>query len=244
LTNSIFPFIQPVTAIVEHTENKANGRRGSWGQTLREGMMMVSGIFSAELRIVSADNATTLDLVTIQGLWTAEQYLRITENSPWLLEFTDGNLEVLPKPTEKHQAILGFLYVALLTFLQPRGGKVFFAPLRLRLREGNFREPDLLLMVDSQDPRAQNAYWVGADLVVEIVRPDDPERATVVKRADYATARIPEYWIVNPAEQTVTVLWLDGDQYAEHGVYRRGEAVRSVLLEDFSVAVSDILDAH
>jgi Uma2 family endonuclease len=205
---------------------------------------MVAGIHSAELRIVSADDATTVDLNMIQGLWTTEQYLRITENSRWLLEFTDGKLEVLPMPTEKHQAILGFLYVTLLTFLQPRGGKVFFAPLRLRLSEGIFREPDLLLMLDAQDPRAQNAYWLGADLVLEIVSPDDPERDTVVKRADYANAHIPEYWIVNPADQTVTVLRLDGKQYVEHGVFRRGEAVTSVLLENFSVAVSDILDAH
>ncbi len=209
-----------------------------------EGTLMVGGIHSAELRIVSADDATTVDLDMIQGLWTTEQYLRITNNTRWLLEFTDGKLEVLPMPTEKHQAILGFLFVALLTFLQPRGGKVFFAPLRLRLSEGKFREPDLLLMLDAQDPRAHNAYWLGADLVVEIVSPADPERDTVVKRGDYADAQIPEYWIVNPADQTVTVLRLDGEQYTEHGVFRRGEAVKSVLLENFSMAVSDILDAH
>jgi len=205
---------------------------------------MVSSIHSAELRIVSVNDATTVDLDTIQGLWTTEQYLRITDNSRWLLEFTDGRLEVLPLPTEKHQAILGFLYVVLLTFLQPRGGKVFFAPLRLKLREGRFREPDLLLMRDAGDPRAQNAYWLGADLVVEIVSPDDPERDIVVKRADYANAHIPEYWIVNPVDETVTVLRLAGDQYAEHGVFRRGEIMTSVLLEGFSLAVSHVLDAH
>ena len=92
---------------------------------------------SAELRIVFADDVTSLDLDAIQGLWTTEQYLRITNYSRWLLEFSDGNLEVLPMPTEKHQAILGFLYVALLTFVQPRGGKVFFAPLRLNSVKGD-----------------------------------------------------------------------------------------------------------
>jgi Uma2 family endonuclease len=205
---------------------------------------MVADVHSSELRIVSANDATILDLDTIQGLWTTEQYLRITDNNASLIEFTDGKLEILPMPTEKHQAILGFLYVALLTFLQPRGGKGFFAPLRLRLREGQFREPDLLLLRDAKDHRGQNAYWLGADLVVEIVSQDDPERDIVVKRADYANARIPEYWIVNPADQTVTVLELDGDEYAEHGMFQRGETATSVLLEGFSVAVNDILDAH
>jgi hypothetical protein len=32
---------------------------------------------------------------------------------------------------------------------------------------------------DANDPRRQNQYWLGADLVVEIVSPDDPERDTV-----------------------------------------------------------------
>src|SRR5205823_4181078 len=149
-----------------------------------------------------------------------------------------------PMPTEHHQAIVGFLYVALLTFLQPRGGKVFFAPLRMQVREGKFREPDLLVMLDAQDPRRQNAYWLGADLVIEIVSPDNPERDIVVKRSDYAEAHIPEYWIVNPEDQTITVLLLDGDRYAEYGVFRRGEIATSALLEGFSVIVNDILDAR
>ncbi|MDQ6695311.1 MAG: Uma2 family endonuclease [Chloroflexota bacterium] len=205
---------------------------------------MAIDVHSPELRIVSADDATILDLDPIQGLWTGEQYLRITDSSRWLLEFTDGKLEVLPMPTEQHQAMLGFLYVALLSFLQPRGGKVFFAPLRLQLREGKFREPDLLIMRDAQDPRRQNAYWLGADLVIEIVSPDNPERDTIVKRGDYADAHIPEYWIVNPEDQTITVLRLDGDLYAEYGVFGRGETVRSLLLESFSVTVNDVLDAQ
>jgi Uma2 family endonuclease len=56
------------------------------------------------------------------------------------------------------------------------------------------------LLLDVNDPRNQNAFWLGADLVVEIVSPDDVERDIVIKRADYAEAGIPEYWIVNPLD--------------------------------------------
>src|SRR5437667_8326087 len=147
---------------------------GGRDRSLRRGMIMAVDVHSSELRIVSANDMTVLDLDALQGLWTSEQYLRITDNNNWLLEFTDGKLEVLPMPTEEHQAIVGFLYVILLTFLQRRGGKVFFAPLRMQVREGKFREPDLLLVLDAQDPRRQNAYWLGADLVIEIVSPDNP----------------------------------------------------------------------
>src|SRR5690242_17255075 len=121
---------------------------------------------------------------------------------------------------------------------------VLFAPLRLQIRADRFREPDILLMRDADDPRRQNRYWLGADLVVEIVSPDNPERDTREKRSDYADAGVSEYWIVYPEEETVTVLRLDGDQYVEQGVFRRGEAATSALLPSFSLAVNDVLDAR
>jgi Uma2 family endonuclease len=113
----------------------------------------------------------------------------------------------------------------------------------MQVRPGKFREPDILLLLDTNDPRNQDAYWLGADLVVEIVSPDDPERDTVVKRADYAEARIPEYWIVNPIDETISVLSLSNEAYVEHGIFRRGESTNSLLLAGFSVSVDDVFDA-
>jgi Uma2 family endonuclease len=66
----------------------------------------------------------------------------------------------------------------------------------------------------------------------------------VTKRADYAAAGIPEYWIVNPEEETVTVLTLAGDSYADHGSFGRGTQATSVLLPGFVVDVHAILDAE
>src|SRR5690242_15790277 len=147
---------------------------------------MAVEVHPSKLRIVGADDDTILDLDPLQGLWTVEQYLRLTTHSRRLLEFTDGALEVLPMPTDQHQVISQFLLFALAAFLGHHGGKVLYAPLRLQVRTGKFREPDLLVVRDARDPRRQNTYWLGADLVVEIVSPDDPERDTVVKRKDYA----------------------------------------------------------
>ena len=39
--------------------------------------------------------------------------------------------------------------------------------------------------------RNQDRFWLGADVVVGVVSPDDPGRDLVVKRADYAEAAIP-----------------------------------------------------
>ena len=137
-------------------------------------------------------------------MWSEEQYLVLTDSTNRLIEFTDGYLEPLPMPTDRHQAILEFLFLALRTFIRPRGGVVRFAALRLRIGPRKFREPDVLLLLDKSDPRRQNRFWTGADLALEVVSEDKPERDLVEKRGDYAEGRVPEYWIVNPQTETIT----------------------------------------
>jgi Uma2 family endonuclease len=195
------------------------------------------------LRIVTSDDCTVADLSALQRFWTEAQYLTLTNHSNRLIEFADGCIEILPMPTQRHQAISRFLFLALVAAIGDRGGDVFYAPLRLRIRDGKFREPDIMLVARAGDPRCRDDYWTGADLVVEVVSPDDPYRDLVEKRIDYAQAGIPEYWIVNPIDETVTVLVLEGDAYAEHGAFRRGQRARSVRLEGFSVSVAEMFDA-
>lgn len=205
---------------------------------------MAIAVHIPTLRLVTSDGEIIADSSTLQGLWTVEQYLRFTDQTNRLIEFTDKSLEVLPMPTKRHQAISKFLLFILSAFLDPRGGTVFYSPLRLRIREGKFREPDLMAARDANDTRLQNAYWLGADLVVEVVSEDDPQRDIVTKRADYAEGGIPEYWIVNPLDETITVLRLEGAQYTEHGVFRRGDKATSALMEDLEVGVDEVFDAH
>src|SRR6478672_6348939 len=69
-----------------------------------EAITMAVDMRSRALRVVGSDNDTVLDLWPIQGLWTEEQYLAMTDHSRRLLEFDDGYIEVLPMPTDKHQA--------------------------------------------------------------------------------------------------------------------------------------------
>ena len=205
---------------------------------------MITTTCPPELQLTWNDGTTLANLALLQGTWTEEQYLKLTDHTRRLLEFSDGELEVLPMPTDKHQAILALLYELFVTYIRPAGGKVLFASLRLQIRPGKYREPDLLLLLDAHDPRRQNRYWLGADLVVEVVSPDNPERDTVEKRDDYAEGRISEYWIVNPDAATITVLTLDGDAYREHGVFGRGTTATSPLLAGFAVDVDAVLDAE
>ena len=187
-------------------------------------------------------DALLRDILPRQGAWTDEGYLWLTDYSRRLIEFTDGYIEELPIPTSTHQTILAFLYDLFHDYLKPRGGIALISALRMRIREGKFREPDILLLRRRSDPRYQDRYWLGADLVAEVVSPDDPDRDLVEKRADYAEGGIPEYWIVDPRDETITVLTLEGDSYVEHGVFRRGETATSALLEEFATSVAAVFD--
>ena len=189
-------------------------------------------------------NAVLGDAMPSQGCWSDEHYLWLSDRTRRLIELTDGRVEVLPMPTERHQIILLFLYRLFYAHLRrpPRDGVVVTSGLRMRVREGKFREPDLLLLRDRSDPRRRDRFWLGADLVVEIVSPDDPARDLVVKRADYAEASIPEYWIVDPAKETVAVLTLAGNVYVEHGVFARGDTATSPLLDGVAVDVASLFD--
>jgi Uma2 family endonuclease len=185
-----------------------------------------------------------LELLPDQGAWSDEQYLWLTDHTNRLVEFSDGFVEVLPMPTDRHQSLLKYLFLAFHGFLAPLGGNVQFAALRLRLRAGKFREPDLLLVLDAKDPRRQNRFWIGADLVLEVVSEDHPERDLVQKRHEYAEAQIPEYWIVNPLTETVLVYPLKGKKYPKAKTWGRGTSAVSFLLPDFSVSVDEVFDAE
>ena len=178
-------------------------------------------------------------LFPAQGHWSEEEYLALDTNH--LTEFSNGRLEVLPLPTFSHQRLVALLYRLLSGFVEERGlGVVMFAPLRIQLGQGKFREPDLVFMAVEHADRLGEQFWQGADLVMEIVSPDDPARDKVTKRREYAQSGFPEYWIVDPTEASITVLTLPGQEYALHGEFAAGEAASSVLLEGFKVDVSDV----
>jgi Uma2 family endonuclease len=68
----------------------------------------------------------------------------------------------------------------------------------------------------------------------------DRERDLIEKRSDYAQAAIPEYWIVDPETETITVLTLPAGQteYAVHGEFKPGQQATSKLLDGFTVDVA------
>lgn len=177
-------------------------------------------------------------LFPAQGSWSEEEYLALPDNR--LTEYSHGRLEVLPMPSFTHQLLVMLLYRLLHAHVASlRLGFAVIAPMRVQLWKGKYREPDVAFMLRANRARIHEQLWDGADLVMEVVSPDDPLRDVETKRREYAHAGIPEYWLVNPATATITVFTLpeNTDRYDVHGVFTRGETATSLLLPGFAVDV-------
>ncbi len=182
-------------------------------------------------------------LYPCQGTWSEEEYLALNTNH--LIEYVDGCLEFPAMPDLFHQRIVRFLFLLLDAFVVAQAlGEVHFAPLRIRVARGKIRQPDIVFLRPGRI-RDLHAPVKGADLAMEVVSggPEDRKRDLQTKRAEYARAGIQEYWIVDPQEQRITVLILNGKSYREHGSFAAGSRATSVLLPGFAVSVADVFAA-
>jgi Uma2 family endonuclease len=180
-----------------------------------------------------------------QGEWTEESYFALPDTR--FIELKDGCLEFLPMPSWKHQYLARFLFRRLDAFVESRRlGEVMFTGLNVRLERDHVRVPDVVFVAAARlgDPRQVQEL---ADLMIEVVSPShkDRHRDLVEKRLDYAAAGIPEYWIVDPETETITVLMLPAgaSEYAVHGEFRPGDTASSKLLDGFTVDVAACFSA-
>ncbi len=181
-----------------------------------------------------------------QGHWSEQDYLDLTERSNRLVELTDGQLEVLEMPSMEHQLLMLYLVECLRTYLRDHPvGVALVAPYPTRIRADKYREPDVAFKFTRNLPPPNQEYFEGADLVMEIVSKDtkSQKRDYITKVGDYAEARIPEYWIVDPKARKFTVYTLQGVSYVEHSVAAKGGIVTSRILDGFEVAVDEAFAA-
>ncbi len=177
-----------------------------------------------------------LQLFPSQGEWQDGDYFSLPGNR--LVELVDGFVEVLPMPSLQHQLLARLIFLALHEASESRkAGIVMTAPTRVQIGERHYREPDVLFIAGQNLHRRQAQYWETADLVVEIVSPDDPDRDLVDKRRDYALAGIPEYWIIDPRDQSVHVLSLRDGEYHDAGPLPIAE---STVLPDLRINVAEL----
>jgi len=136
-------------------------------------------------------------------------------------EIVEGEMLVTPSPVVRHQDLVGRLFNAVANHAQEHGGgRVFVAPLDVRLSEHDVVEPDVIFVAADRLEIILEKYLLGAPtLLVEVV--SDPRTDRVRKRAIYARAGVRVYWIVDPDADRVEVHRLAGDSYGKPRILSR-----------------------
>lgn len=148
-------------------------------------------------------------------------------------ELIGGAIVMTPTPGPTHQLVSARLQ-RLLEAALPDGHVVFDAPIDLDLPGEQRVQPDLVVLPWSSvgDKRLSLPVL----LVVEIVSGGSRTQDTVTKRAVYASAGIPAYWMVDLDNDEITGLRVD-----ETGTFQ-SYAEGSAAAFDWPVAVH--LDLH
>lgn len=168
-----------------------------------------------------------------------EDYMKLPEGVR--AELIEGELFLSPSPKRSHQRIVLNLASALKRFVESRRrGIVFVAPLDVHLPSKDVVQPDVVYV--SEDNREILKDWIrGApDLLIEVVSPEGAERDRIVKRDLYARNGVGEYWIVDDQGRSVEVLRLKAGAYEPAGYFEGADSVRSVLLPDLTLPLSEI----
>jgi Uma2 family endonuclease len=177
-------------------------------------------------------------------LLTYEDWLQLPDDGR-LYELIDGELFVSPSPNIRHQRVSRDLEFLLLTYLRRTGkGEVLDAPVGVRLARDTVLEPDILVVLREHAGRVGEQVIDGPpDLVVEVLSPGTARRDVGIKREKYRSSGVPEYWIVDPVHASIEVLALDRGEYVRHGLFGRTDTLRSKVLDDFEVALSEVFAA-
>lgn len=147
-------------------------------------------------------------------------------------EWVDGKVFLMPSPPLRHQQLALFLATLLYFYVTERAlGELLIAPFQMRLiQPPRGREPDLLFIAKAHLDRLQKRYLDGpADLVVEIVSPDSGRRDREEKFAEYESAAIPEYWLIDPERKQAEFYQLVEGRYQLITGGRRGRYTSAIV---------------
>ncbi|MBD1822708.1 Uma2 family endonuclease [Cyanobacteria bacterium FACHB-DQ100] len=178
---------------------------------------------------------------------TFEEYLEFDDGTDNRYELIDGELFALPPESEPNDFIPNLLLLKLVEagvpprLIRPHTCEVQ-VPVLQREDAAN-RYPDLVILDQVHLALTQKRLTILIDapppqLVVEVLSPGkaNRDRDLIRKRAQYAKRGIPEYWLIDPENRSITVLALQGEEYAEIGTFQDDRSIRSLRFPQLTPA--------
>lgn len=145
-------------------------------------------------------------------------------------DLLDGVIYMASPENTDANDLFGWLFMVVRGYVRRKKlGRVFGSRVAFKLSEEHGPEPDIAFVRTEHLQRVKRGRVEGAaDLVVEIVSPESVERDYYQKRELYEEYGIPEYWIIDEMDQSVTLLRLKQGKYRQVRP-RKGELHSRVL---------------
>jgi Uma2 family endonuclease len=176
-------------------------------------------------------------------LWTVEEYHRMGEvgllDADARVELIEGEIVEMAPIGDAHAAISNRLTRLLVLAVGERGIVAVGNPVRLTLHSEP--QPDFSVLRPRADYQTRGPRPEDVMLAVE-VSDTTLRRDRRVKLALYATAGIPEFWIVNVEAGEIEIYRSPaGDTYGSVERKRSGEAATIEALPSVTIAIGEIL---
>ena len=175
-----------------------------------------------------------------EAILTVEDFLQLPEsNLP--TEFIHGEVIMAPAPLLLHQSTL-LRTSSIIQSKVSNNSQLFIAPTDLKLGN-NVVQPDLLWISESNTEciPVDGKYWQGApDLVVEILSAGTAKRDRGEKYTLYEKHGVKEYWLVDPANETLEVYVLQDGKFIQHAIADAEDTFTSPILKNATVETKTI----
>ena len=179
-------------------------------------------------------------------IYTYADYLSWPETERW--EFIDGVAYSMAPPSTEHQIIVGSVFVEFANYLKGKPCKVFVAPFGVTFakdikNEKNIQavEPDITIICDKSKITEKGCKG-SPDLIVEVLSRSTASVDVIKKRRLYEHNGVPEYWIVDPANQIVSRFQLNENLagYRQVEYFTKTDTITPVIFPDLQINLADI----
>lgn len=158
-------------------------------------------------------------------------------------ELINGNLIYnQAAPSRIHQGILMELSGTIRNYIHSKNGscRVYPAPFAVKLNPNSqtIVEPDISVICD-QNKLTDRGCTGAPDWIIEIVSPNNASHDYIMKLNLYADAGVREYWIVDPARESILVYYLEQEQFALTA-YTFHDKIKVNIYEDLYIDMENL----
>jgi Uma2 family endonuclease len=130
-------------------------------------------------------------------------------------ELYDGEVFVVPAPLPRHQVVALRIYEMLAVYVRERGGFTVVSSIDIAFSEYDVLQPDVIYFSADRANLVDLDRVIkhAPDLCVEVLSPSTAATDRGKKMQMFARYGVTEYWIVDPAAETIEVYELRSGAY-------------------------------